>query len=159
MSRRWSAFSLLVVLIAGCATRGEVPLGPLVVAHKADETTRFVEAPRQTTYVLYQPPTPSQVNSIPAGKVHLQMQVAKGEPIGFEKAGTGDLLAVAGEKRIPLSEGGYAWRYSESPAIMPSLFTGKVGKTVEKAWQPTSEALHFSLSVVGVVLYFCPFLR
>jgi hypothetical protein len=159
MLRPLPVFILLLPLAAGCTARGSIPLGQLIVAHEADGNTTVVEAPRQTTYALYQPPAPDNVNSTPEGKVHLQLQVASGEPIGFEKAQTGDLQAVAGEKRIPLSEGEYAWRYSESKAILPRVFNGKVGKTLETAWQPTVEVLQSALTVVGVVLYFCPFLR
>ena len=159
MPRPVSASFLLIVLMTGCAARGSFPLGPQVVAHEADATTRVVEAPRQTTYALYQPTAPGEVNSTPDGKVRLQLPVARGEPIGFEKARSGDLLAVAGAKRIPLSEGEYAWRYSESPAVFPSMFTGKVGKKLESAWQPASDVLHVSLSVASVVLYLIPFFR
>jgi hypothetical protein len=84
--------------------------------------------------------------------VYAQVQVAGGDPIGFEKAQVGTLQAVAGGTRIPLSEGQYDWRYTEWTAALPSIPTGTVGKTLETARQPAADAIYSSLSAVGIVL-------
>jgi hypothetical protein len=135
------------------------PLGPLLVEHEPDEKGRIIEAPREATYALYRRAAPGEAGLTPQGKVCAQVLIASGQPIGFEQVPTGDLQGVAGEQRIPLSEGEYAWFYSEPPAILPDMFTGKVGKTLETVWEPTMQAVRVPLTIVGVVLYFCPFLR
>jgi hypothetical protein len=160
MLRPLLAFALLLPFAAGCAFLGNASTNRVLASYEPEGSAQVVQAPREATYALCQPPPPGEPAT---GQEHLraQVKVSCGKPIGFEKSETGDLLAVAGEQKFPLPEGDYWWRCATSPdgfykamfrrfAEAPEL----VGEHCDLLWMvlyPVGVAAYFLLPVAGAL--------
>src|ERR1700722_19735725 len=105
MLRPFSSCFFLIPLVAGCAVIGNSTLGTPIAVYTPNNSIEVAPAPRQATYALYKYSAPDEANLTGQEQIRAQVQVSNGKPIGFEKGTTGELLAVAGERKIPLPEG------------------------------------------------------
>jgi hypothetical protein len=153
MLRPFSAFFLLILLVAGCALRGSSSATPAITAYEPDGEARVVEAPREATYALYQHTAADEISTKGPEEVRAQVLVPIGKPIGFEKGPGDDLLAVAGETKFSLPEGEYWWRC----ATVPDGFYKTIFKTIVQGPEIVGERLDFIwpvLKPVGFLAYF-----
>ena len=121
MPRKVLACSLLLVLVAGCATFNPHSHGGHFVCEcKADDKPDTSPAPYKATYVLYywrappkdQPPPQTWIADQEVVQLYVR-GLDRGDNIGFEKNDKGELFAVAGLEKIALEPGRYCWHVSQ----------------------------------------------
>src|SRR5258708_5240360 len=66
------------------------------------------KAPWIGEYRLYTVPPPKP-NVLDGGKLLATVHLNKGVPLGFRRTNDGGVVAVAGDKEIPVSDGKYEW--------------------------------------------------
>jgi hypothetical protein len=118
--------ALLAALAAGCAAYpGRA--GPLVTAYRPDEGPKVTPAPYAATYALYRE-KPSGEDSLvacvparPPDAPWVERGLHGKEPVGFEKGQHGELLAVAGQEKLPLpGEATYSWHITPETQRPPA---------------------------------------
>jgi hypothetical protein len=120
MPRKLTAwFALLATILHGCANVSDCHHGLLIAEYRANEVAETKQAPYAANYALYRwdgpayaaSPHPQTASSDGANTCGLRatFHVARGEPVGFVKGETGELVAVAGKDRVVLSAGRFCW--------------------------------------------------
>jgi hypothetical protein len=139
MSRYWPIFFLLL-LGAGCSSGGGP--GILVAACGPGDAAESIRAPRDGVYAL----------TGPTG-LRAQVQVYRDCPVGFEKAETGQVQAVAGERRIPLPDGMYTWQVMPDTRCSEGERIGNsIGGAVDGAFGAMRGPIDFACVCVGFPL-------
>jgi hypothetical protein len=100
---RLMAVSVLMVgamFAAGCSST--FTKGTPIVEYQKGRPPLLQEAPTEGEYVLLK----SMMDMTPKATV----QLAQGAPLGFKEAGTGQVIAVGGEREFALKDGNYLWK-------------------------------------------------
>jgi hypothetical protein len=106
---------ILTSLTAGCASNPHGHGGRFIAEYQPGEHPCTTCTPYQAVYALYQwrkPPAETPPHTwIPEQEVaELYVRgLGRWKPVGFEKGSNGELLAVAGDEKIPLEDGHYCW--------------------------------------------------
>jgi hypothetical protein len=117
MPRLLAAVLLLpLALGAGCmAPNPHHHGGEFVAEYRPGEKAEATTAPYQATYALYEWPKPPEGPAPHTWNPDTQATelyvrgLDRCDKVGFEKSDKGELLAVAGEEKIPLEPGRYCW--------------------------------------------------
>jgi hypothetical protein len=106
------------LLVAGCVSNPHLHGGKLIAECRAEDSPAQTRTPYKATYVLHEwpqmPEGPPPKNWVAEQQV-TEMYVRgldRGETIGFEKDGQGNLFALAGQEKIALPPGRYCWHIS-----------------------------------------------
>jgi hypothetical protein len=143
---------ILSTLVSGCAGNPHVHGGKLVAEHKPGDSPENSHTPYQATYVLHHwhepPPGAPPHTWIPERQVEeLYVRgLGRWEPIGFEKDAGGNLIAVAGQEKIPLAEGRYCWHISQDTEYHGAA------RVMNEACENTWAVVCFPFEVVGAAV-------
>ncbi len=87
-----------IVVLVGCST---LQSGESIVKYEKGSKPLMTTAPVSGEYALYK-----STDLEPMLKVFLE----QGAPLGFQQSDAGEVIAVAGDKRMPVTSNDYAWR-------------------------------------------------
>jgi hypothetical protein len=95
---------LLAALVGGCASQRPEAGAPWIAEYHPGGAVATAAAPYRADYALYQTDESAREQRL------LWRGLAEQERVGFDRTGEGELVAVAGPDRVPLTDGCYAWR-------------------------------------------------
>ncbi len=96
----WMILAALALLVSGCV---QFTKGTPITEYKRGTQPILAEATVDGEYALFKTNIGS---TTPIGTYALK----KGDALGFEKAETGTIIAVAGETKLPVPDGSYVWK-------------------------------------------------
>ncbi|MBI3821582.1 MAG: hypothetical protein HY289_02770 [Planctomycetes bacterium] len=162
MRRTTLALTVLIALFSGCARETPKSSGRLIADYAPGKDAEVSKAPYQATYILRHwpnpPADPPPKHWVPDQEiVDLFIRgLDKRQAVGFEKTSDGNLVAVAGEEKIKLEPGRYAWH------IHPSTEYTGLKWVIHETGERTVEiiSLPFGLAAAALVVpfIFCGFL-
>jgi hypothetical protein len=126
--------------------------GQLVAELGPRDTPAADGAPYKATYALYRwrkPPEGAVPQTWVADQEVDQLYLRglrRGDKVGFERDGSGQLFAVAGEEKIPLADGHYCWH------ITPETEYRGMERVLHEAGENTLAAVGLPFSVVGAAV-------
>jgi hypothetical protein len=100
MVRSMAVVALGLAAAAGCSST--FTKGTPMVEYQKGRPPLLQEAPSEGEYVLLK----SMMDMTPKATV----QLSQGDPLGFKSGGTGQIIAVGGDREFELADGNYLWK-------------------------------------------------
>jgi hypothetical protein len=108
---------VFLVFAAGCVGNAQTHEDDLIAEHRRGDKPSTITVPYEATYALIHDPFAADADAPGTmvfehwtGKTLQFRQLKRGDPIGFQRDGDGQLVAVAGGEALPLEDGHYCWR-------------------------------------------------
>lgn len=142
---------VVAVLTAGCVSNPHSHGGKFIAEHRPGETPETAETPYKAVYALYhwqEPPQDAPPHTwLPDQQVAelFVRGLAREDKVGFEKGTNGELIAVAGNEKIPLEDGRYCWHITAD-----SEYRG-----TQRLWHETGETAR-TVAAVPVAIVMLP---
>jgi hypothetical protein len=156
MFRALPAF--LLAALAGCSS------SPHAVAEFGPgDAPEATAAPRDGTYLLYRADGQSEAAGKPHEQLLAQVTVERGAPVGFGQGEGGRVIAVAGERHLPMEPGLYRWEAAPEATwaqrVMDRVFGDDVvpgGETVGRILTKDGVLCVIALALAPVALALSP---